>query len=45
MEANAVCWFEIYTEDIIRAKTFYETVLEVELTHLDMSGMPDGTPA
>ncbi len=31
MKPNAVVWFEIYVEDIERAKTFYEAVLNVTL--------------
>ena len=31
---NPVVWFEIYTNDILRAKTFYESVLQIELTDL-----------
>jgi len=35
MNVNAVCWFEIYVDDIERAKTFYESVLDQTLTRLD----------
>lgn len=35
MNTNAVCWFEIYVNDIQRAKGFYEAVLKQELTRLD----------
>jgi predicted enzyme related to lactoylglutathione lyase len=35
MNTNAVCWFEIYVNDMERAKVFYEAVLEQELTRLD----------
>jgi hypothetical protein len=31
---NPVGWFEIYVQDIERAKTFYEATLEVTLEHL-----------
>lgn len=31
---NPVAWFEIYVDDIQRAKKFYETVLTTELTKL-----------
>ncbi len=31
---NAVCWFEIYVDDIDRAKEFYETLLNIQLTPL-----------
>lgn len=29
---NVVCWFEIYVNDLERAKKFYGTVLNIELT-------------
>jgi len=32
---NPVNWFEIYVQDMERAKTFYESVLGVPLTKLD----------
>ena len=32
---NAVGWFEIYVEDISRAKAFYERVFEVKLQKLE----------
>ena len=35
-----VCWFEIYVQDMERAKTFYEKVLGVQLRRIDMSDMP-----
>lgn len=31
---NPVGWFEIYVDDMARAKTFYETVFDLELTQL-----------
>lgn len=34
MKANPVGWFEIYVNDMSRAKKFYETVLNVELQTL-----------
>ncbi len=34
MEINAVGWFEIYVEDIDRAKKFYETVFDLKLEKL-----------
>ncbi len=40
MNTNAVCWFEIYVDDMPRAKAFYESVLDVQLTRLDP---PDAT--
>lgn len=39
MRANPVCWFEIYVDDITRAKAFYETVLQVELQPLPVDGI------
>ena len=39
MKNNPVSWFEIYVEDMDRAKTFYETVFGVTLEQLPM---PDG---
>lgn len=35
MNTNAICWFEIYVDDMSRAKPFYETVLNQKLTRLD----------
>lgn len=34
MATNPVCWFEIYVNNLQRAKTFYQAVLDVELTLL-----------
>lgn len=34
MQANPVGWFEIYVQDMSRAKKFYETVLETQLEKL-----------
>jgi len=31
---NPVVWFEIYVDDIKRAKKFYETVFKIQLTEL-----------
>lgn len=31
---NPVCWFEIYVNDISRAKMFYEKVLDIQLSEL-----------
>jgi predicted enzyme related to lactoylglutathione lyase len=36
---NPVGWFEIYVEDLPRAKAFYERVFDVELSKLDMPGV------
>jgi predicted enzyme related to lactoylglutathione lyase len=37
-EMNPVGWFEIYVKDMGRAKSFYESVLGVQLTKLPQSG-------
>ncbi|PID49449.1 MAG: lactoylglutathione lyase [Proteobacteria bacterium] len=42
---NPVSWFEIYVQDMQRARTFYEKVLEIELSKipsddLEMWGFP-----
>ena len=34
MANNPVCWFEIYVQDMSRAKSFYEGVLAVKLEKL-----------
>ncbi|MEZ4704883.1 MAG: VOC family protein [Bdellovibrionota bacterium] len=34
MKSNAVGWFEIYVQDMTRAKTFYEKVFACTLEHL-----------
>jgi uncharacterized protein len=39
MTGNPVCWFEIYVQDMARAKAFYETVFEVKLQPLGGPGM------
>jgi hypothetical protein len=44
MNTNIVCWFEIYVNDMPRAKTFYETVLNQELTRLDNPDEPKDFP-
>ena len=44
MEMNAVCWFEIYVDDIERAKKFYQQVLAVELTRVDKPDMAKDFP-
>lgn len=31
---NPVVWFEIYTENIMRAKTFYEDVFQLQMTEM-----------
>lgn len=35
---NQICWFEIYVQDLPRAKAFYEAVFNTTLTH-----MPEAT--
>lgn len=40
MENNPVGWFEIYVQDMARARKFYETVLQVNLNQLN-SSMPE----
>jgi predicted enzyme related to lactoylglutathione lyase len=37
--ANAVGWFEIYVQDMLRAKAFYEGVFGQTLQHLSSSGI------
>jgi len=39
MEINPVGWFEIYVQDLQRAKAFYETVLQVPMTKLENIGL------
>ncbi len=39
MNPNPVGWFEIYVQDIDRARIFYETVLEVTLEAMDFPGI------
>jgi hypothetical protein len=34
MKANPIVWFEIYVQDMPRAKAFYEAVFQGELSHL-----------
>lgn len=38
---NVAGWFEIYVNDISRAKKFYETVLQVQLQTLEVPGSED----
>ena len=35
MKGNPICWFEIYVEDMERAKRFYESVFKVTLEKLE----------
>jgi len=36
---NALNWFEIAVNDMNRAKKFYETVFDIEMTQQEMGGM------
>ena len=53
MSSNPGVWFEIYVNDMARAKAFYEAVLQVALTPIEMPGFemlsfpsnPDGSGA
>jgi uncharacterized protein len=40
MAGNPIRWFEIYVQDMARAKSFYETVLDTQLQVLN-APMPD----
>ena len=42
MQNNPVAWFEIYVQDMDRAKAFYEAVLQITLKHL---APPEDQPA
>lgn len=39
MKRNPVGWFEIYVQDMARAKAFYETMLDVTLDKLPVDGI------
>ena len=39
MKPNPAVWFEIYVQDLARAKKFYESVLQGKLEKLDSPGM------
>lgn len=42
LKQNLVCWFEIYVNNMERAKKFYGRVLNLELMDApEMEGMPD----
>jgi len=41
MNVNPVGWFEIYVQDMERAKAFYESVFQVKLEHLLSHALPD----
>ncbi|WP_240327742.1 VOC family protein [Dechloromonas sp. HYN0024] len=36
---NPVGWFEIYVQDMARAKAFYQAVFDVELSQLESPGL------
>ena len=38
-DTNAINWFEIAVSDIKRATKFYETILEIKTTPMEMMGM------
>jgi len=39
MAVNPVIWFELYVDDMARARAFYETVFEVTLESMADAGM------
>ena len=39
---NPVGWFEIYVQDLARARTFYETVLAIKMDDLPTPGEEEG---
>lgn len=39
MANNPVGWFEIYVQDMERAKRFYESVFQIKLERLDSPGL------
>lgn len=45
MANNPVCWFEIYVQDMARAKRFYESVFQITLEKLNTPGEMWGFPA
>ncbi|MCM4171892.1 VOC family protein [Arenibacter sp. TNZ] len=40
---NPVVWFEIYVDDLKRAKKFYETVFQLELSEMPMPDTADAS--
>ncbi|MCG8573509.1 MAG: VOC family protein [Flavobacteriales bacterium] len=38
-QSNNINWFEIPADNIERAKTFYETIFEIEMAQQEMNGM------
>jgi predicted enzyme related to lactoylglutathione lyase len=45
MKPNPVGWFEIYVQDMNRAKTFYQTVFQVTLEQLSPPPAPEHDPS
>lgn len=41
MASNPVRWFEIYVQDLPRAKAFYESVFQTRLSKMDSPDMDD----
>ncbi len=39
MQSNPVVWFEIYVQDMARARKFYESVLETKLSEMQSPGI------
>ncbi len=42
MELNMISWFELPVLDMERAKKFYETVFEIEISIQELGGIPMG---
>ncbi len=38
-KVNIINWFEVYVNDIARAKKFYETIFEIKMDQMEMNGM------
>lgn len=45
MKTNPVVWFEIYVQDMERAKTFYEGVLQGKLERIPGPDIMEGCPS
>jgi len=41
IKTNPVVWFEIYVNDMARARKFYETILDIELINMPMETSSD----
>ena len=39
IQQNAISWFEIPTTDLGRAEKFYQTILDITFTHLDLQNI------